>query len=121
CSACRSRPVTFDSRNQYSVNGSMIAVMTTATTCRNRIREMIESNLTNLAAFGHHVANAANGVDLDLRAVVRELSPQPVDVDLDRLGRHGAGEPEDLTLDQLLGNRAALAPHQQLEHRGLAV
>src|ERR1044072_3750672 len=94
--------------------------MTTATTCRNTIREMIDWNRGTLFFLGDEVADPADGVHLDPGAAVGELLAQAVDIDLDRIGGDLAGMAEDVVLDLLLGNDAALAPHQELKHRSLA-
>src|SRR5215510_15284488 len=70
--------------------------------------------------LGYQVADTADGVDLHLGAALGELLAQTMDVDLDRIGGDLAGEAENLILDQLLGHDPVLAPHQHLEHRGLA-
>ena len=62
----------------------------------------------------HHKAMQEQAV------AVGELLAQAMDVDLDRVGGDLAGMSEDVILDLLLGDHAALAAHQQFEHRGLA-
>src|SRR3984893_3523526 len=97
-----------------------IEVMTTATTCRITMREMIDLNLITLLFLGDEVAKAANGMNLDLGATLRKLLAQAVNVDLDGIGGDISRMSEDVILDLLLGNHAALAAHQQFEHRGFA-
>src|SRR6266581_4002321 len=94
--------------------------MTTATTCRITMREMIDLNRSTLFFLRDEVADAANSVNLNPRAVLRKLLAQAVDVDLDRIRGDLAGMPEDMVFDLLLGNDAPLAAHQQFEHGGLA-
>src|SRR5262245_26920110 len=96
-----------------------IAVTTMATTWRNMMRDMIDLKRSTLLVLRHDVAQAADGVDLHLGAAVGELLPQAMDVDLDCIRRDIAGDAENLVFHQLLRNDIALAPHQELEHRGL--
>src|ERR1700686_2348223 len=95
-------------------------VMTTATTCRITIREMIDLNLSTLFFLCDEVPNATNGMNLDLRSPLRQLLAQTMNVHLDRVRRDVSVMPEDVVLDLLLGNHAPLAAHQEFEHRGLA-
>src|SRR5579871_6656769 len=95
-------------------------VMTTATTCRKTMREMIDLKRSTLLFLGDQVAHTAYGVNLDLGTTLRELLAKTVHVDLDRVRSDFAGMPEDVVLDLLLGDDAPLAPHQQFEHGGFA-
>src|SRR5579871_3596692 len=94
--------------------------MTTATTCRKTMREMIDLKRSTLLFLGDQVAHTANGVDLDLGAALEQLFAQPVYVDLDGIRPDLAGMTEDVVLDLLLGDDASLAAHQEFEHRGFA-
>src|SRR5271165_4240005 len=94
--------------------------MTTATTCRITMREMIDWNLGTLLVLRDQVAHAANGVDLDLGASVRQLLAQAVDIDLDGVRADVAGMAVDVVFHLLLGDDAPFAAHQQFEHGGLA-
>src|SRR6266851_355266 len=95
-------------------------VMTTATTCRITIREMIDLNLGTLLFLRDEIADAANGVNLHLGAALGKLLAQAVDVDLDRVRRDVPGMSEDMVFNLLLGDDAPLAAHQEFEHRDLA-
>src|SRR5882724_10393356 len=94
--------------------------MTTATTCRITIREMIDLNLGTLLFLRDEIADAANGVNLHLGAALGKLLAQAVDVDLDRVRRDVPGMSEDMVINLLLGDDAPLAAHQEFEHRDLA-
>src|SRR5262245_56620939 len=94
--------------------------MTTATTCRITMREMIDSNLGTLLLLRDQVTDAANGMNLHLCTALGKLLAQPMDVNLDRIRCHVAGMSEDVVFDLLLGDDAALAAHQELQHLGLA-
>src|ERR1700748_588176 len=96
-----------------------IEVMTTATTCRNTIRDMIDWNRSTLFFLGDEVADPADGMHLHLGAAVGALLAQAMDIDLDRVGSDLAGMAEDVILNLFLGDHAALASHQEFEHRGL--
>src|ERR1700730_8360700 len=95
-------------------------VMTTATTCRITMREMIDLNLITLLFLCDQVPHSTNGMDLDLGAPLRKLLAQTVNVDLDRVGGDLARVSKDVVLNLLLGNHAPFAAHQELEHRGFA-
>src|SRR5262245_28481609 len=97
-----------------------IAVTTMATTWRNMMRDMIDLKRSTLRVLRHDVAQATDGIDLHLCTTVRELPAQTMDVDLDGIRRNIAGDSENLVFHELLRNDIALAPHQELEHRGLA-
>src|SRR6516165_6151936 len=90
--------------------------MTTATTCRKTMREMIDLKRGTLLFLGDQVAHAADGVDLNLGAALGQLLAQPMHVDLDRIRPDLAGMSENVVLDLFLGNDASLAAHQQFEH-----
>src|SRR6478609_5572977 len=94
--------------------------MTTATTCRKTMREMIDWNLGTLFFLRDDVADPADGVDLDPGAALGQLLAQAMDIDLDCVRGDLAGMPEDVVLDLLLGDDASLAAHQELKHGGLA-
>src|ERR1700759_315498 len=94
--------------------------MTTATTCRKKMREMIDWNRSTLFFFGDEVADPADGMHGDPGAAVGKLLAQAMDIDLDRVGGDLAGMAEDMVFDLLLGDHASLAPHQQLQHCRLA-
>src|SRR4029077_4185453 len=94
--------------------------MTTATTCRNTMREMIDWNRSTLFFLGDEVADPADGMHGHPGAAVGELLAQAVNIDLDRVGGDLAGMAEDMGLDLLLGAHATLAAHQEFESRGLA-
>src|ERR1700684_4037760 len=93
-------------------------VMTTATTCRMTMREMIDWNLITLLLLGDEVSDPPNGMNLDLGAALRKLFAQTVNVDLDRIRCDFSGVSEDVIFDLLLGNHTPLAAHQQFQHRG---
>src|SRR6202020_3376223 len=95
-------------------------VMTTATTCRMTMREMIDWNLITLLLLCDEVSYSPNGMNLDLGAALRKLFAQTVDVDLDRIRCDFSRVSEDVIFDLLLGNHTPLAAHQQLQHRGFA-
>src|SRR3984885_12569730 len=95
-------------------------VMTTATTCRMTMREMIDWNLITLLLLCDEVSYSPNGVNLHLGAALRKLLAQTVNVDFDGIRCDFAGVSEDVIFDLLLGNHAPLAAHQQLQHRGFA-
>ena len=84
-----------------SASDMKMEVMTTATTCRITIREMID-------------------LHLDLGAPFRELLAQAVDIYLDGVRGDFSRMAEDVIFDLLLGHHPALAAHQQLEHRDFA-
>src|SRR3984885_204908 len=95
-------------------------VMTTATTWRITMREMIDLNLITLLLLGDEVSDSANGMNLDPGASLRKLLAQTVDVHLDRVRCDFSRVSEDVIFNLFLGNHAALAAHQQFEHRGFA-
>src|ERR1700742_2000260 len=95
-----------------------IEVIATTITCSTTMRERIDLNRITFF-LGDEVSDAADGVDLDLRALVGELLAQPVDIDFDGVGGDVAGKPENVILDLLLRNHAPLAAHQKFEHRRL--
>src|SRR5258707_3307148 len=95
-------------------------VMTTATTCRITMREMIDLNLSTLFFLRDEITDAANGMNLDLGAALRKLLAQAVDIDFDRIRCDLAGMSEDMVLDLFLGDDASFAAHQEFEHRDLA-
>src|SRR6476620_6382037 len=94
--------------------------MTTATTCRMTMREMIDWKRITLLLLCDEVAYSPNGVNLDLGAALRKLFAQPVHIDLDRVRRDFFRMSEDVILDLLLGDHTPLAAHQQFQHRGFA-
>src|SRR4051795_11985605 len=120
---------TSEFNSQNSISGRKIATTATATMCMNTMREISDLNDGNLAVdpaastlllLGHHIADAADGVDHDLGAVLGELLAQPRDVDFDRIGGDLALEPEDVVLDVFLRYHPPLPAQQDLEHGGLA-
>src|SRR5260370_21440242 len=96
-------------------------VMTTATTCRITMREMIDLNRITLFFLCDEVSHSTDGMNLDLGAALRKLLAQPVNVDLDRVRGDLSGMPEDMIFNLLLANHASLAAHQSLKHRCFAV
>src|SRR5215469_6261056 len=94
--------------------------MATATTWRKTIREMIDLKRSTLFFLRDQVTHAANGVHLDPGAALGELLAEAMDIDLDGVRGDLAGMSENMVLDLLLGDDAALAAHQKLEHRGFA-
>src|SRR5215813_12703447 len=94
--------------------------MITAITCRKMMRAKIDLKRIPLLALGNKIADTADGMNLDLGAVLRELLAKAMDVDFDGIGGDLAGQPEDVIFRQLFRDHAILAPHQQLEHGGLA-
>src|ERR1700722_12524692 len=94
--------------------------ITTATTCRMTMREMIDLNLITLLLLRDEVSDSPNGMNLDLGAALRKLFAQAVNVDLDGVRCDFSRMSEDVILDLLLGNHAPLAAHQQLQHRRFA-
>src|SRR5882757_2286160 len=115
--------------SQSSTSGRKIATTATATMCMNTMREISDLNdgdlpkepaAATLFLLGHQIADATDGVDHDLGAVLRKLLAQPRDVDLDRIGGDLALEPEDVVLDVLLRHHPPLPAQQDLQHRGLA-
>src|SRR3954467_6504258 len=123
--------------SQNSTSGRKIATTATATMCRKTMRQISDLNVGALAwiparnpardpiratlfLLGHEIADATDGVDHDLGAVLGELLAQPRDVDLDRVGGDLAVEAEDVVLDVLLRHHPPLPAQQDLEDRGLA-
>src|SRR5712691_2510433 len=96
-----------------------IDTITTAMTCKNMMRAKIDLNRMALLAFGDKVSDTANGADFDLGAALGKLFPKAMDIDLDRIRGDLAGQPEDMIFNQFFRDNAVLAPHQELEHRGL--
>ena len=74
----------------------------------------------HLVALHHHIADAANGADLDLCTNVQELFAQTMYINLDGIGGDISGQAEDLIFEKLLGNDVALAAQKQLKHRDLS-
>src|SRR5215469_3921992 len=95
-------------------------VMTTATTWRKTMREMIDLKRSTSFFLGNEVADAANRMNLNPGAALGQLLAQAMNIDLDRVRRDLAGMPENMILDLLLGDHASLAAHQQLQHCGFA-
>src|SRR5436305_9205746 len=98
--------------SQNSLSGRKIATTATATMCMNTMREISDLNDGNLAVnpaagtlllLGHHVADAADGVDHDLGAGLGELPAHPRDVNPDLIGGDLALEPEDVVLTFFFG------------------
>src|SRR5262249_34677783 len=95
-------------------------ISTTTITCRNMIRAKIDLKRTALLGFGEEGADAADGVDFNVGATLGELLAKTMDINLDRVRGYLAGQAKNMVFDQLLGDHAILAPHQELEHGGLA-
>src|ERR1039458_8678097 len=95
-------------------------VMTTATTCRITMREMIDWNLITLLLLRDEVSDPPNGMNLDLGASLRKLFAQAVDVDLDCVRCDFSRMSKDVIFHLLLGNHAPFAAHQELQHRCFA-
>src|SRR5580658_4602700 len=95
-------------------------VMTTATTCRITMREMIDLNLITLLLLRDEVSYPPYGMNLDLGAALRKLFAQAVNIHLDGVGCDLSRVSEDMVFHLLLGNHAPFAAHQQLQHRGFA-
>src|ERR1700730_4622485 len=95
-------------------------VMTTATTCRITMREMIDLNRITLLFLCDEVSYSTNCMNLDLGAPLRQLLAQTVNVHLDGVGRDISRMSEDVIFNLLLGNHASLAAHQQFKHRCFA-
>src|SRR5665213_3031813 len=95
-------------------------VITTATTCRMMMREMIDWNLITLLLLRDEISDPSNGVNLDLGAAFRKLFAQTVNVDLDRIRCDFSRVSEDVIFDLFLGNHTPFAAHQKLQHRGFA-
>src|ERR1700677_1620777 len=89
--------------------------MTTATTCRMTMREMIDWNRITLLLLGDEVSDPPHGMNLDLGAALRKLFAQTVNVDLDRIRCDFSGVSEDVIFGLLLGNHTPLAAHQQFQ------
>src|SRR5262249_20252586 len=70
--------------------------------------------------LGYEVSDAANRVDLHLRAALGQLFAQAMDIDLDRIRGDIAGQTENMVLDQFFRDNAILAAHQEFEHGSLA-
>src|SRR6202521_4524093 len=94
--------------------------ITTATTCRMTMREMIDWKRITLLLLGDEVSYSPNGMNLDLGAALGKLFAQTVNVDLDRIRRDFSRVSEDVILDLFLGHHTPLAAHQQLQHRRFA-
>src|SRR5277367_1604585 len=95
-------------------------VMTTATTWRTTMRERIDLKRNTLVLLGDQVSYSPDGMHLDLGAALRKLLAQTVNVHLDGVRGDFARVSEDVIFNLLLGNHAALAAHQQLQHLGFA-
>src|SRR5277367_6634787 len=92
-------------------------VITTATTCRMTMREMIDLNLITLLLLSDEVSYAPNGMNLDSGAALRKLFAPTVNIDLDRVGCDFSRMSKDVIFNLLLGNHTSFAAHQQLQHR----
>src|ERR1700730_7170312 len=92
----------------------------TAITCEKMIRAKIDLKRILLFALGNKIADAADGMNFDFGAALREVLPKTMDVDFDGIRRDLAGQPENVIFDQFFRDDASLAPHQELEHGRLA-
>src|SRR5580704_13165047 len=93
-------------------------VMTTATTWRITMREIIDLNLITLLFLCDEVPHSAYCLDFHLGAFFRELLAQAVNVHLDGVGCDVSRMPEYVIFDLLLGDHPPLAAHQKFKHRG---
>src|ERR1700744_6199577 len=96
------------------------AVSATAMMCRTTMRDAVDLSLGTSIVLSNHVADAADGVDLQPRPAFGEVFAQTRDIDFDGIGGDVAGHSEDLVFDRFFGHPAALPAHQQLEHGGFS-
>src|SRR5215470_4165724 len=95
-------------------------VITTAITCRQMIREIIDLKRNTLFVLSHEIPNAAYGVNLHLGATLGQLPSQTVNIDFDGIRGEFARKTDEVVFGEFLGNHAALATHQEFENRQLA-
>src|ERR1700755_1255722 len=94
--------------------------MITATICIITMREMIDLNLIALFVLRDQIADAANGVYLNLGAVLGKLLAETMNVNLNFVRCDVSGMPKDVVFDLLLGHDAPFTAHQEFEHLDLA-
>ena len=84
------------------------------------MREMIDFDLIALLVLRDQIANAANGVYLNLGAVLGKLLAETMNVNLNCVRGDVSGMSKDVVFDLFLGYDAPFTAHQEFEHLDLA-
>src|SRR5215469_12710110 len=97
-----------------------IAVRTTAITCKNIIRDMMDLNRITSFVLPDQIAHTPDRMDLYPGAPSGQLLAEPMDVDFHGIRSDIPGDPEDLIFHHLFWHDVTLAPHQQFQDCRLA-